>query len=293
MFEETKKYSEQEYLCKEDIYSLFESHIGSIVWKEIEQYRQIFMHTWNIQSCGLQLVLNAYVNAQIEQTFTACCEWIKKQMSFKDKQPYKWQSETIVFHYKQNEILQGRSKLAQFCEMQHIPIRADLLQYLQDPSINMFIRLFFIYIQYDGEKRDTLCSLCLCDWSFEPLIPIFCGIQVPLTTQHQDHTYTFLTFLSQIRLKISQEMISLMGEHKQEQVSMNETVLIERYPQLALHQIQFYINHRTYEHFYTIQQYMEQCHVCYETARYSLDEMVEMQWYNKHRMGKKYVYSIA
>lgn len=293
MFDETKKYSEQEYLCKQDIYTLFKTHIGSIVWNEIEQYRQIFIRKWNIQSYEICLVLNAYVNIQMEQTFTACCRWITQISSFTNKRSYQWQEEMNIYHYKQNQVFQGRAKLAQFCERNHILISCELLEHIQDPSINMLIRLFSIHLLCDVEKRDILISLCLCDWNLELLAPLLCGVNVPVEKSQHDDTYNFLAFLSQIRLKISQEMISLMGEQKHEQISMNEAVLLERYPQLALHQIQFYIKHRTYDHFYTIQQYMDQCHVCYETARYSLDEMVKMQWYDKYRMGKKYVYSVA
>mgnify|MGYP006875948527 CR=1 FL=1 len=111
-------------------------------------------------------------------------------------------------------------------------------------------------------------------------------------TSELDVTSNFLSLLSHLRLKFSDEMISLSSKKPNSPLTMDVAELCERYPMLQKESVSFYVKHRRLHHYYTLQEYMKACGVCYETARYSMEKLVDLHWYQKQKIGKKFVYFI-
>lgn len=66
--------------------------------------------------------------------------------------------------------------------------------------------------------------------------------------------------------------------------------LLETYPQMKYSQAHFYASHCTVGRFYTIQQFKQYESTSYETARTSMDFLVELGFYNKMQIKNKFVY---
>lgn len=64
------------------------------------------------------------------------------------------------------------------------------------------------------------------------------------------------------------------------------------YPFLSSKQIEFYCTHQKAFHYYTAADYAKWHQCSNETARTSLNELVQLGWYKKQKVGKKYVYMI-
>lgn len=67
--------------------------------------------------------------------------------------------------------------------------------------------------------------------------------------------------------------------------------LLELYPSLKVNQAKFYASHCTIGKYYSIAQYKKETGVAYETARTSMDNLVNLGFYKKEQIKNKYVYT--
>ena len=67
--------------------------------------------------------------------------------------------------------------------------------------------------------------------------------------------------------------------------------LLELDPSLRKHEAHFYARHCTLGKKYTIAQYKKSIGCVYETARTSMDHLVELGYYRKEMVKNKFVYS--
>lgn len=67
--------------------------------------------------------------------------------------------------------------------------------------------------------------------------------------------------------------------------------LLEIYPSMKKNQAEFYSRHCTIGKYYTISQYKKEQNVAYETARTSMDNLVNLGFYKKEQIKNKFVYT--
>ena len=67
--------------------------------------------------------------------------------------------------------------------------------------------------------------------------------------------------------------------------------LLELYPSLKVNQAKFYASHCTIGKYYSIAQYKKETGVAYETARTSMDNLVNLGFYKKEQIKNKFVYT--
>ena len=98
-------------------------------------------------------------------------------------------------------------------------------------------------------------------------------------------------------VKISKEQINLHIEYhkKYESLSMDEksvtikTILRDN-PELSLKQAKFYVSHKNKTANYTLKDFQKYIGSSYEASRYSMENLVNHKFYDKVKIGKKYVY---
>lgn len=73
--------------------------------------------------------------------------------------------------------------------------------------------------------------------------------------------------------------------------SMVANHLLEIYPSMKKGQAEFYSRHCTIGKYYTISQYKKEQDVAYETARTSMDNLVNLGFYKKEQIKNKFVYT--
>lgn len=289
MFEATKKYSEEHYIDKEQLKRELDPYLVDPVWEEIQKYRRIFRVeyvflegkgyiTWN-RLTSFQLLKSMQIIEQWEP-YSDTCEEVGDDKLFAllhsyhpFQEPYAWFIHTV-------SALQ-------------LPLSKPLQEFLIQPDQPLLLKLFLLSIYAHSYQNETI-RILLKLTAHERLLPVIMEVSLNSNREHlpDDLTPLFLTFLNDIWLKISDLMVLLNSSCNQEDRLAMHRVLQERYPSCSREQINFYVEHRTLHHYYTIAHYMEYCHVCYETARTALDQLVQQNWYQKQKLGKKFVYYV-
>ena len=87
----------------------------------------------------------------------------------------------------------------------------------------------------------------------------------------------------------------MKGERRYENLSLLEKTitiktLIRDYPEISNRQAEFYVSHKDKESSYTLKDFQKFIGSSYETSRYSMDNLVKLGFYDKIKVGKKYVY---
>ncbi len=67
--------------------------------------------------------------------------------------------------------------------------------------------------------------------------------------------------------------------------------ILSAHPELSVKQAKFYVNHCDLKINYTLKDFQDYFLSSYETSRYSLDKLVELGFYKKKKIGKKFVYN--
>lgn len=73
--------------------------------------------------------------------------------------------------------------------------------------------------------------------------------------------------------------------------NLNYKAVLSAHPELSLRQAKFYVNHSDTKINYTLKDFQEYFGSSYETSRYSLEKLVELGFYKKKKIGKKFVYN--
>lgn len=292
MLDIVRRYSEERYYRKQDFMKEFDATTAHVLWDETQNYRHLFRYDIPFTNPSCYVVLCRQVTFALLR-----CE--RKMQHFceqKEHRNYKMQKdiwEKIVFDFssrKKKEITQWICKACEMLRIRQVNICEELLT-SEEPIL---LRLFMCYQQMSEHALDVAFLLLL----KENRVAMMCILDTYVPIHMHDHayendkTYEFLKFIEQIELKIIQGMVLLERTCDSTHVDLDVHELSQRYPQLSMTQITFYKRHNSAEHYYTISHFMEFTGVCYETARSAMDMLVELHWYQKRKLGKKFVYYI-
>ncbi len=306
MFETAKKYSEQVYYNKADLEKEMDFYLVDPLWQEIIQYRSLFRHDFPIKDKKTYLIRNPYVNDQMALTQDLMFEWLLAHKDDPDKEyDLFWLKEEeqlrflrLLVKMRYDHFVNAQSLFQEITDSfeLHTEISSTTLKYLTDAQKPLLLKLFLLCT--DTDKRTAFLLLfptlylhhCLKAADIIDMEQL--TDKINLSANDLDVTSAFLSHLVILRLKFSDEMISLKRNEQISPLHQDEIDLCERYPMLQKESIAFYVRHRKLHHYYTLQDYMQEAGVCYETARYSMEKLVELKWYQKQKVGKKFVYFI-
>lgn len=306
MFETAKKYSEQVYYNKSDLEKEMDFYLVDPLWREIVQYRSLFRHDFPIKDKKTYLIRNPHVNDQMAATQDLLFEWLLAHKDEADKEyDLFWLKEEeqlrflrLLVKMRYDHSIDAQSLFQEVMDsfQLHTEISSTTYQYLTNAQNPLLLKLFLLCM--DTNKRNAFLLL------FPTLYLHHCLKAADIIDMEQiidridnhsndlDVTSAFLSLLVILRLKFSDEMISLNRSEQISPLHQDEVDLCERYPMLQKESVAFYVRHRKLHHYYTLQDYMQEAAVCYETARYSMEKLVELKWYQKQKIGKKFVYFI-
>lgn len=278
--ETIQKYTEQTYCTRADVLREFDASIADVVWREIVRYREQFRYEITCFLHSYELIFCRSVVWKMMKAENALIRFLYA-MEEESKTVSRWDTMDTI----------GIQQMKELCEQAHVQ-DVDCMVSILRMDLPMVVR-FFLCSFFKDEERDFAVTMLLVYEGVpvrEEVINMLSETSFP--TCEKDVTYGFLRFLEQMQLKISNRMVLLKGRNKKEEQILELSALKERYPQYSDELLAFYATHRNIGHYYTIQQYVRFSHVCYETARYSLDQLVKAHWYQKQKMGKKFVYFI-
>lgn len=73
--------------------------------------------------------------------------------------------------------------------------------------------------------------------------------------------------------------------------NQNYKAILSEHPELSIKQAKFYVNHSDVKINYTLKDFQDYFGSSYETSRYSLEKLVELGFYSKKKISKKFVYN--
>lgn len=107
-----------------------------------------------------------------------------------------------------------------------------------------------------------------------------------------DATAELKTMIQLAKQKLKAKFQAIKIQHLPMRNKGDADELQALYPFLSTKQIEFYCTHQRAFYYYTVTDYAKWHHCSNETARTSLNELVQLGWYKKQKVGKKYVYMI-
>lgn len=304
MYETARKFSEQVYYTKDDLLKEMDSYLVEPIWQEIKAYRAFFRRDFHFSEKPYYIVQNpSFANKTLRiQTLLS---------QYEHTQP-------LMYEQSLHDVLNNEEQGQFFQYMQYLKLHPniqaeDFLQSLfQQFQINDVYKEHIIFLLNEEEPfLLRLYSLVLIELKRSLSIVYYSFLMLQKSMKiislidfleftnecklkdEQDLTYGYLEMLSRLQLILYKKMVLLNTDNEISTLLLQEKELIERFPALKKEQIQFYVQHRSLGHYYTIQNYIKECEVCYETARYSLDQLVEFHWYDKKKIGKKFVYHVV
>ena len=274
MFSETRKYTEEEYISKEELSKQVSGIILEEVWKQIESYRSLFRKTYQFGSKEISLILHQNCMEELLEITMA-------MFQFKQQCTGSTSLQKACFLYGEDS--HWLINIGRYVNLKELSYSEYAI--LEERRIPLLIRIFFLY-----EFCDDASS-----WAQILFLQNNCEFPVSLIhwksickDNQKDLTREFIQFLHMIYKNMIRYKGSLMmHENKQEQAL---DILIEQYPQLQKEHLSFYVHHRNLYHAYTIRQYTEFHHVSYETARCALEKLKDYQFYTRRKIGKRFVY---
>lgn len=312
-----QKYTEEFYYSKPELAKHLNYSMIDPVWSEVVQYRSFFKKDMAIVEGGRYVTLCYRTICKMDEMMGLLYQLQSQNARMKIKQDYQIMEltfETLII----DPILRGKilpliydaqyaypyqfetyykSVLTLFDE---VKLPYSVFMYLMDLNQSFLLKLGVLF-HYFEQKKALLCTyfyLLLVQHGLSEILHFVDFTSLFTITSGdihaQDATYLLHRILDNFHFQIKEAMFQVQArwiESKQFE-AVNKEVLVYKYPQLRLYQIEFFLNHDQIGFSYTIKQFMEYCQVSYETARYSLDELVDMGWYVKIKAGKKFIYSI-
>ena len=307
MFETAQKYTDMKYCRKEEVAQDFQMLMIDPIWMEIENYRRLFR--WTVPFAkDYYLTRNSYVNDRINE--------ITDQLyiiSFDHREEHVvWECDNRILNERQQSTAlrfinqmqvtplgDKEMMLFRFLDQWGVDntVHKNHLAFFLDDQISLILRIFLAMEFFD--KVTSYAFVLFLLGSHKMLYPLsFLQVTELFNSNISrpaefDLTYKLLLFLDKLRLNLSKQVLSLGRNARDDVRILSKQELLQQYPMLSEHQVGFYITHNQIDHYYTIRDYMTFAEVCYETARYSLEGIVEQNWYRKQRIGKKFMYYVV
>lgn len=283
------RYTEERYCTKHEVSKHLSVSMIDPVWEQIEQYRSPYFVSYSIKEplkfclCHTILlrILKLHENKQgFFKKEVLTIESLKQLFNNQADEQALW----MVYHWHQLHRDFGEMLQEAF---QHYLGYIDLRwkNFLMDPDILMECKWIMLFNQCDNPQlaRVLLLALglhhdCLA-WMDILTVPL------PLAAKKEG------TYALQVLLDVLEKQLEASRYQAKSEITLSYQQLVFEYPQLRDYQIRFFLEHNTKGYFYTIEQFIEASGVCYETARCALEQLVSLQFYDKMKQGKKFVYT--
>ena len=267
MFEETRKYSEAVYISKKQLSLDYEGSVLEAVRQQIQEYRSLFYRTYHF----------------VFFTGVICyCPSVMERLFRISVRLYNLPGKGQGIPHMEASLAQALKLLAQ---EERLSYHYDgFVRFLQNAQKPCLVRLFFLLAARLPESEHWV-DLLLRQEGWDVLLPYVKEVSVVL--EEKDATICLLAFCAGIEDWLA-AFERTNSQSAVQTAQLRELVLA--YPALNSRQLRFYVDHRKAGCYYTIRQYKEACGVCYETARRAMEELTAMGWYQRCKVGKKFVY---
>lgn len=270
-----EKYTDINYANKAELTDLLEYHAIETVWKEILEYRQAFQIHYQFLNQSILFTLTPSIYQKVIETERDLRQQVLQMgnsslfLGLVDRQQFEYKlKEFLAAYYGRDYDLQQQLMHT------HPLILVSILRLLKVPEASLLAN--------DVLQMYHLSSISEDVWEIAEMLEVKEG---------NDQTAFLLQYMKQLQAfceSLSTKVNTQQDKTKSEGVSE----LCWSYPNLSQSLITFFVEHRAGNHFYSVKDYQDWHECSYETARSSLNELVNLGWYQKIKVGKKFVYGI-
>lgn len=292
-----RKYSEQMYLNKLELKRYVDDASIDSIWNAMLVYRKERKYSFIFSERKTYLIMTGFLMKEMLNCSDLLIQQVKeKALLYTTFIRFSVETATTLYEIS-NSLTQSlieNYNLGKICL--NLQLDLNTVSIILDEKQPFLFRLFILSQCQKCEQSEYLYFILCYQLNIihiYTLLDLFSLKDLYKKYENEnDCTYCFLIFLKQIRLKISQSMLSLKSIDLKE-MTLSVDQLKQKYPFFTEQQILFYKCHHHKKHFYTIQNYKEYNNVCYETARIAMDAFVQYGWYVKQKMGKRFIYYVG
>lgn len=262
-------YSEEEYYDKTQLLSIYSPTVCTCIWEEICKYRQQYQYDIHFRAKRAYITLNKTLYQKMIRIYDLS---LNKHANTKKVSIY-------------DERLGAKDLLLKYIKDNNKIISQEMFQFLSSNEF-LLLKVFIIY-NYIYDLDFLYLFLCLnhrSEW-----FDIVERIEIQSNNiNNADLTKDFRDFLDSFYFLSSDNVIQLISTVFE---PMDIEELLTQYPTCSKKQMLFYTKCAKKNHYYTIAQYMDMNNVSYETARKAMEQLVELKFYRKIKVGKKFVFT--
>lgn len=271
MRNEIALYSEEMYIDKLYLYSLYSNTTAELIWRDVLKYREYFHHTLNFDEKKYYLTMNQTLFDKMLRIYEYPIE--KSNMEY-------LHIHMFVEKYANADV---KTLLLMYANEIHLSLKGTMIRFLCSDE-NLLIKIFIAKHWIGVKEYIYLILLVFNKVSWYHYI-YKCQELIGIKAE-KDLTFKYRSFLDQFYYCLS-NTIDLSSARK-ERETLEELLL--RFPMCNKMQLEFYLTHSHINHYYTVTQYMEYHQVSYETARKAMNLLVNLEFYKKSKVGKRQVY---
>lgn len=263
-------YSEEKYYTKRQLLDLHPGIVGECMYEEIWNIRKRFKIEVDINGEKYFVVLTKRVNSLMMSIL-------------ENKIKVQEMSEDITMFVTTN-LISNKQQFYMLCKN----LNNDKLGVLSETLYSQQPLLFHLFLICYYNAHSSLLYAYLVHYNRVEWYAILKEIKI-INEKNKDLDLTgeFLSFLSTFHLKIYEIMLL----SRSDEIKQNYDEIQFRYPQLNEQQIKFYLSHNNDKQYYTIENFKQFSNLSYENARRKMDLLMQLNFYKRIKIGKKYVYT--
>ena len=272
-----RTYTDVVYAAKRDVAIQMGYHLIEPVWKQILQYRQ----QWMVQIDDVEVCLCPGILKKM-MTLDECLFQLHDTSVDELENLIETESGKWMMHHLLKTEGTFETRLHQLCLLYQSDESKIIKVNQQCPYVLVFV--LWCFITYGQSEFGILLILLRLKCAGMSTLLSVVDSSDFIAEKQQDMTYVLDTCLKKWISKAQKNLFSCSYKPYDEDLSY-------MYPQLKKYQIEFYLDHHTPGYYYTIEQFIRHCGVCYETGRTAMEQLVSLGFYAKMKQGKKFVYT--
>ncbi|NCC55397.1 MAG: hypothetical protein EOM11_07955 [Erysipelotrichia bacterium] len=240
-----------------------------LIWQDILAYRKLFRYDLHFDEHQHYLTMNKTLFHKMLRIY---------DLSLQEDKP--------VNFCGGDANLASKDLLLKYIHLNHLSISQTLFKFLMSEEL-LLIKVFVLYMLIDDLDFIALYLQVNKKYHWYKIIEKIDKKDL-FICETKDLSKYFRDFLDTFYFHSLYNVVQLKSTVF-EQMDMEE--LLSLYPTCNVKQMTFYLQCSQKNHFYTIAQYMKMHQVSYETARKAMEQLVELKFYHKIKIGKKYVFT--
>ncbi len=272
-----KRLTDEEYVDVNTLEGLLEGYNTQAVWQEIQAYRKPYCWRLCVANDCFSLTLTPAILAEINALDIQLRFWLSMHPS------------SVQDDYHVQALIDPSGEPAFYLNRLSTILRSfsyeQLHQLMSAPWLVQLAALKVLAQEQFAEASKLILNRYFLSGSETWFLS--------LDIQAGDGTADLLVFMRTLRQRLNRSLSATRIRYSNKSAGKSKEELLALYPFLSEKQALFYCTHQQVLHNYTIKDYAKACECSLETARTALNQLCDLGWYQRYKIGKKFIYRIG